>query len=326
MSDDARAMSPSTVDLYWQAGVEVTVPIPGTPECRVVFDPSHGHVSLLTPLIGKEPDVTRLRNLSFSTTHDGDMEWGELRIEADGSHQAAFAMATTVADRLQLENESLALAVPHAVDIYQNLLRNRGGLNDEQQRGLVGELLVLEHLVQTYGAEHTVEAWHGPLAEEHDFFFASQHFEVKTTSGERRRHAIGSTAQLTQLGGTDLWLVSVQITAGVGGAGRSLPRLVADVRAAVGDERPLLDDRLGSMGWSDVDSDLYPARWQLRTSPRSYLVDDAFPRLTESLLSPVIPKWNLVEDVSYRIDVTDLPCPISPAALAGFVETAGATA
>lgn len=325
-SDDARTMSAKSVDTYWFAGHQVTVPLPGTPECRIVFDPSHDHMSLLTPLTGKEPDVTKLKNLTFSTTMDGDVEWGELRVEAADSHQAAFAMVTTVANRLQLDKESLALAVPHAVEVYQNLLKKRTGLNDEQQRGLVGELLLLEHLVGKYGVELTVEAWHGPLAEEHDFFFASQHFEVKTTTGERRKHVIGNTSQLTQSAGTDLWLVSIQITAGVGGAGRSLPRLVADAREAVGDERPEFDGRLGEMGWKDVEADLYPTLWQLRSSPRAYLVDEQFPRLTEVLLSPHVPNWNLVTDVSYRIDVTDLAHPSRPQALIGFVETGGTPA
>jgi hypothetical protein len=321
MTTDARTMSPSTVDLYWQAGHQVTVPLSGHPDCRLVFDPSHGCLSLQTPLTGKEPEVSSLRNISFGTTTDGETTWGELRVEAEDSYQAAFAMLTAVADRLQVDGESLALAVPHAVEAYKRMLARRTGLSDEQQRGLVGELLVLQHLISTHGTALAVESWHGPLAEEHDFFFAGQHLEVKTTSGERRRHVIGNTSQLTQSDGTDLWLVSVQITAGVVGAGTSLPALVAATRRAAEDERPEVDRRLASLGWKDTDADLYPAVWQYRTQPRAYLVTGDFPRITDALISDRVPSWPLVADISYRIDLTDHPFPSRPAALAGFVET-----
>jgi hypothetical protein len=326
MSDDARTMSPATVDLYWQAGLQVTVPLPGTPECRIMFDPSHNCLSLLTPLTGKEPDVAKLRNISFGTAVDGEITWGELRVETADSYQVAFAMVTTIADRLQQEGESLALAVPHAVEAYQNLLARRRGLNDEQQRGLVGELMLLQHLVEKHGPVSAVESWHGPLAEEHDFFFSSQHFEVKTTTMERRRHVIGNTSQLTQSPGTELWLVSIQITAGGVGAGTTLPKLVADTRRAVGDERPEFDRRLETMGWDDLDADLYTAIWQLRSSPRTYLVEGDFPRITEDLIADRVPNWSLVSDVGYRIDMTDYPHPSCPDALSGFVETNGASA
>lgn len=323
MSDDARDMSAATVDAYWASGERVSVPIPGDPECRVVFDPRGRVVSLLTPFVGKEPDVVKLRSVTFSTAVDGARVWGEVRVDASDSHQAAFALVTTIADRLQREGESLAVAVPHAVDTYQALLARRKGLNDEQQRGLFGELLVLRQLVQSCGPETAVESWHGPLAEEHDFFLAGVHLEVKTTAGERRKHMISGVSQLTQAPGTPLWLVSVQITAGVEGAGLSLPALVAAARVDLADDRIEFDHRLEDMGWEDVHADLYPSMWQFRTQPRAYLVDGAFPRITSELIADRVPSWPLVSDLKYRVDVTDLPFPSTPAALSGFVETEG---
>ncbi|MDX6276669.1 MAG: hypothetical protein QOJ72_797 [Nocardioidaceae bacterium] len=323
MSDDARDMSSATVDAYWASGEQVTVPLPGTPDCRVVFDPRGHSVSLLSPLTGKEPDVVKLRSVSFSTAVDGSRVWGEVRVDASESHQAAFALVTTIANRLQRDGESLAVAVPHAVDTYQALLARRKGLNDEQQRGLFGELLVFRQVVLASGAATAVDAWHGPLAEEHDLFLAGLHLEVKTTAAERRKHMIGGVSQLSQSPGTPLWLVSVQITAGVEGAGQSLPALVAAARADLADERIEFDRRLENMGWDDLHADLYPAVWQLRSPPRSYLVDGDFPRMTAALIADRVPSWSLVSDINYRIDATDLPFPSAPAVLSGFVETEG---
>lgn len=326
MSDDARNMSAATVDAYWESGEQVSVPLPGDPECRVVFDPRGRAVSLLSPLTGNEPDVVKLRSVTFSTAVDGARVWGEVRVDASDSHQAAFALVTTIADRMQRGGESLAVAVPHAVDTYQALLARRMGLNDEQQRGLFGELLVLRQLVDACGRATAVESWHGPSAEEHDFFLAGLHLEVKTTAAERRKHMISGVSQLTQSPGTPLWLVSLQITAGVEGAGLSLPALIAAARADLGDERIEFDRRLEGMGWDDLHADLYPSVWQLRTQPHAYMVDGVFPRITGTLIADRVPSWPLVSDIKYRIDVTDMSFPSTPAALSGFVATEGNTA
>lgn len=323
MNDDARNMTPATVDLYWTSGEQVSVPLTGAPECRVVFDPRGHAVSLLSPLVGKEPDIVRFRNVTFSTAVDGARVWGEVRIDASTSHQAAYALVSSIADRMQHHGESLAVAVPHAMETYQALLAKRQGLNDEQQRGLFGELLVLRQLITTCGASIAVEAWHGPAAEEHDFFLAGLHLEVKTTSGERRKHVIGGVTQLSQSPGTPLWLVSVQITAGVEGAGLTLPALVAAARSDLADERIEFDRRIEEMGWDDLHADLYPATWQLRTQPRAYIVDGDFPRITSLLIADRVPSWSLVSDLKYRIDITDHAYPSAPAALDGFVETEG---
>lgn len=323
MSDDARTLSKATVDAYWTAGHRVSVPIPGKPSCRIVFDPSYGTIGLQTPLQGREPDVATLRNIGFETfTEDGDV-WGEVRVVARDSHHAAFAMLSSIADRIQQFHQSLAVAVPHAVQDYKSLLAGRHGLNNEQQIGLAGELLLLRHLVGQLGPTAAVPAWHGPLAEEHDFFFASAHFEVKTTSGERRRHVIGNISQLTQSPGTPLWLVSIQLTAGARGASVSLPQLVAEVRTAAGDERPELDRRLGALGWENEHVDLYLSTWQLRSTPRVYRIQGDFPRITDEIIGDRVPSWNLVSDVSYRVDLSNLPYPLGPAALLGFVESEG---
>lgn len=323
MTDDARHMTPATVDVYWNAGRRVSVPMPGSPTCQVVIDPSYHTVSLRSPLTGGEPDVAKMRNVSFHTETDGDETWGELRVTVTGSHHAALALVTTVADRLQIENESLALAVPHAINAYRLLLAKRSKLSDEQQRGLFGELLVLEHLMSSIGAQTALEAWHGPAAEEHDFFLSNQHLEVKTTTSESRRHVIGSMTQLTDTPNVPLWLVSIQLTGGVVGDGRTLPELVSDVRRYAGDLGPVLDARLEGLNWDDEDRDLYPDVWQLRSGPRAYRVEGEFPRITDELVGDDIPSRPLVSDVSYRIDVTTFPCPDRPQVLADFTETDG---
>ena len=59
-------------------------------------------------------------------------------------------------------------AVNAAVANLRNLLAARTRLSEEQQRGLLGELLLLERLLLEHGPT-ALEWWLGPAAEQHDF-------------------------------------------------------------------------------------------------------------------------------------------------------------
>jgi hypothetical protein len=158
------------------------------------------------------------------------------------------------------------------------------------------------------------------LSEEHDFTFDSVHIEVKTTSGERRRHVINGLDQLVPLWGVPLSLVSSQLTRTASGGGRTLPQVIANTRKIAGGHRVAADARFERFGWHEDDADLYPTFWALRSQPRAYSVEGDFPAITPDLLGPLIPNYALVSEVSYRVDLTDLHHDALPDPIAGFVE------
>lgn len=66
------------------------------------------------------------------------------------------------------------------------------------------------------------------------------------------------------------------------------------------------DSTLAGLGWRENDSDLYRRRYQLRSVPRAYLVDEQFPAITSERLDRVVPKRANVVGVTYRVNITDL--------------------
>lgn len=320
----SRHLNFESLDTYWATRIPMEIPVPGEPVCRLHLDPGHDEISLLTPLVGQEPSLSRFRNIDLNTFAEDHESWAELRIRVAGSLHGAYSILVTVADRMQIGQESLAVAVPRAIAEHRGVLAGRVGLSEEQEIGLYGELLVLESLLHD-GVKEATHAWAGPLSEEHDFTFVSAHVEVKTTSAERRRHMIGTLQQLEPVRGVPLWLLSIQLTRSSGAGGRALAQLVHDVRGISGERVIDVDDRLAAVGWDDDVQDLFTTVWTLRSTPRCYRVDESFPALTQDRLVQSVPQASFLSDVSYRVDVTDLDPSDVPPPLGGFMTAEGAT-
>jgi hypothetical protein len=173
--------------------------------------------------------------------------------------------------------------------------------------------LVLDFLIKKIGAGPAVEAWQGPLSEEHDFVFSDVHLEIKTTSGEQRRHMMHGFMQLVPLRGLPLSVISIQLTRSNHEGGLTLGQMVSSVRAKSGGHRPKVDAGLESFGWDDADVELYTTFWTKRNEPRAFDVDERFPALTAARLTKVIPNLKVVTDLSYRVDLTHF----TPSALLG---------
>ncbi len=320
---DGRHLTVATLHELWKSGVPIVLPIDGAPACRLELDPQLGLIRLLTAHQTPEPDVAKLKNVQFRAVVSGGEEVAELSVRTGDDVYAAYGLLASIADDLQVEQESLAASVAGAVARHRTMLVSLGGLTLENEIGLVGELLFLEFLIGAVGAELAVSTWHGPLSEEHDFLFDDVHIEVKTTAGEQRKHKINGVAQLVPIPGVPLSLLSIQLTRSAGTTGRTLPELVDAVRGAVGGHLVRLDALLASSGWLAEEADLYSTRWAFRTPPRAFAVESDFPAITAERLAPVVPNFPLVSEVSYKIDLTSFTSDSVPGVLAGFIAIPG---
>jgi len=270
------------------------------------IDPSCEEIELRTPAAGSQPEVTAFERLSFARVQRSGAEWFRLVVDARDMHYEAYVLLESIVDQLK-SGASFRHAVSEAVSALRDLLAGRSRLTEEKILGLVGELLVLTRAIDGLGEEAAIGAWLGPLAEEHDFAFEQFDAEVKTTKSESRVHVIGSETQLEPEPGRPLYLVSIQLTrAGLAEHGFTLPSVIADVRSRLDQTRRTFDAAIEGLGWRDADADLYKVRYQLRSTPRAYLVDDEFPAITSARLDQVVPKRPHVGSVTYRVNVTDL--------------------
>jgi len=285
-----------------------------TPRCVITIDPIHEEIALTVPAEGAEPDVSKFSRISFEVLGDGTEREFEIRVDATDAHFEAYNILTAIIDEL-FTGSTFARATTEALGSYKALLRGKSGLSTEQQLGLYGELLVVRQLIASIGEANAIEAWLGPASEQHDFVFGAFDAECKTTTSEKRIHTIGSASQLEKIPGRDLWLISVQITRAGLDAGESLNELVTAVAASLDTEADKFWNYLRGLGWRREDGDLYSQRFMLRSAVQTYLVTDDFPAITTAALKSVIPHFETVSDVSYRVDVSSRETATAPAPL-----------
>ena len=320
-ADDARHLTFHTLDELWNNGAPMTIPIKGEPACQLRLDPKNTIIRLVTAYESPEPDVAKLKNVGFSAVVEGDEDLAELTVQADGNVHGAYGLLAAIADQLQIEKLPLAAAVAVGLARHRNVVASRAALTSEKEIGLFGELIFLEFLIHTLGAGRALAAWQGPLSEEHDFTFDAVHIEVKTTSGERRKHVIHGLEQLVPLRGVPLSLLSIQLTRSSPEGGRTLPQVVTHIRSLAGGYQVAVDTKLESFGWRGEDSDLYATFWRLRSQPLAFSVEGAFPAMTPDLVGPVVPSFGLLSEVSYKVDITDLAHDSLPDPIGEFVES-----
>lgn len=315
-------MSPETIEEYFRSGVAVAFQLSTKTHSRLEIDPAVQEMRFFTPAQGSAPDVTGYERIEIDTINfvgvEGD--WFQLTVDASGMHYEAYSLMVSIADQLH-GGTSFRNAVSESLSTLRDLLSNRRRMTPEIETGLVGELLVFQHSVATIGEDSAIAAWLGPLSEEHDFSFDSFDAEVKTTRSESRTHKIGTATQLQPVTSRPLYFISVQVTnAGQAIEGFTVAELISQIRATLDRNQRSFDSNLSNLGWRDIDSDLYGTRFQLRSTPRAYLVGPGFPAITTNLLEAVVPQWSHVAGISYQIDLTTLPHVLPPAPLNQFCE------
>ncbi len=174
------------------------------------------------------------------------------------------------------------------------------GLTEEQQRGLIGELRLLEQrLLPLLGATASTRCWTGPLDAPRDFEISAVHVEAKTCGPTQTGVVISSEQQL-DLAGCDrlfLYVAKVAVAAEAPEDGVTVTDAAKRARAAIEAVNPLavdiFEERLFATGF-DWDHDYSDRPW-LVTGETLFEVRDEFPRLTPGM----IPAG--VENLSYRL-------------------------
>lgn len=173
------------------------------------------------------------------------------------------------------------------------------GISAERQRGLFGELMVLETLLRTgLPLVEGVSSWKGSSGSDQDFIHMDAAIEVKTTiSREPRKISISSEKQLDNTDLESLALVVLTLNE-VESGGISLPDAVGAVRQLLVNDREadsIFESRLIEAGYLDSDADKYPKRYKIR-SIEIFNVQDEFPRIIS------VPQG--VEDLRYTVTIS----------------------
>lgn len=275
---------------------------------HLFYEPDQRRLGIRVPMGEDELGASPLAQVSIGPLRVGEVDVVEIATAAPTLFPYFHAFALSVADRVQLDGLDTHAAVNECILRWQDLLRLAGRLGPERELGLLGELWLLRYLIGQRGAADALMSWTGPTRAAHDFRFAGQEIEVKTTRGEHRVHLISSDTQLIASEGCSLSILSLQFTVAGPHEGWTLPGAVAEVRAVLGDAALVrtFDGLLGDAYALDVeDLSAYTGRVKLRTPPYIVPVGDGFPRLVPA---EALPPEQLarVSDVRYRVDVEGL--------------------
>ncbi|MBO3746186.1 PD-(D/E)XK motif protein [Streptosporangiaceae bacterium NEAU-GS5] len=306
MTAENRHMSLESLAYFLSSPAAMVHLISGTPELVLFLDPQRREIGLRArPTPGEPHPDTGLEYVRLRSVQRGRDRHVEVVVTEPGLFLDAYPFLCAVADRVQLQGLSLGAALDDTLRILARLLARRDTFSTEQELGLVGEIMFLLRLIRSIGPDEALHAWRGSEREEHDFSIRGHDLEVKTTSGERRTHWIGSLTQLLPTPGRPLWLISNQLTTAEFTDGHSLPDLIEMARRRLGSLSTVFDRKLGGAGWQEAYTDTCRRRWRRRAASVAFAVVEGFPSLTQDKISGV--PLVRISDVSYRVDLTEQP-------------------
>lgn len=161
---------------------------------------------------------------------------------------------------------------------------NFQGLTIERQKGLIGELLLFNSLLdEEYSIDALLESWTGPDFNDKDFRFGSFGIEVKLTSSKVPKVKISSERQLDNENLTKLYLV-LYVVEEVKDKGFSLNSIIEQIRTKINNNQNALkffNERLLLVGYFDEDFENYKRQYAFRKR-NFYEVTNDFPRLVAS--------------------------------------------
>lgn len=202
--------------------------------------------------------------------------------------------------------DSPGLVVVTVLDRWRDLLgpSKRTLLSEQQIKGLLAELHVLEHLAARAAGE-ALTLWTGADQARHDFTGAMAACEVKASSlVDRVQIHVNGLTQLQAPPGASLLLV-VERFERVPVGGDSIPQVVARLRALGIPEKALFKKLLAS-GVHPTDFPVYSELRFTLLERRLYLVADDFPRITSAMLMDT-PAHDRVSAVEYVVDLGAQP-------------------
>ena len=133
-----------------------------------------------------EVPPTGLEHLTAHTVHHDGQRMIEIAVTDPRLFVDAYPLLCAVADRVQLDQQTLTAALAETLRRLGHLLQTENVLSQEKEIGLVGELLFLAGIAHVVGPDAALTAWRGRQAEEHDFGLD------ETTSRSRPRRRSGA--------------------------------------------------------------------------------------------------------------------------------------
>ena len=163
---------------------------------------------------------------------------------------------------------------------------NFNGLSIEQQKGLICEMLFINHLLDHQKSSSTIlNGWTGPDFEDKDFVFGATGIEIKLTSSKYPKLKITNEGQLDAQNLNELFLILYTVE-DVKENGFTLNSLIDQIQEKLSaniDELKFFNERLMLLGYFEDDKEHYNKMYSLKKI-YTYSVSEEFPKIIKSQL------------------------------------------
>jgi hypothetical protein len=220
-----------------------------------------------------------------------------------------YALIGDVLSRVKEGQLDVLRALELSLGDFETLLSGVGGISREKAVGLYGELWVLRELLHAKTA--SLDSWVGCDMQLHDFRIGLAELEIKTTTGNTRRHSIHGLNQLTPTPGHSLHLISIRIALAGAEPGESLKDVVESLRKMLpAGDIARFDAMVATVGFSALDEECL-VRYRLAAVPMSISVGEDFPEMSYAWLHQVVggESASRVRDVDLQLDLEGLGNP-----------------
>ncbi|MFY0686264.1 MAG: PD-(D/E)XK motif protein [Cyclobacteriaceae bacterium] len=202
------------------------------------------------------------------------------------------------------DSDGALFTINRRINYWRKLFARAKGqlLSIEHQRGLFGELYLLQLLLQSTDKHHDViHSWTGPEGSNQDFTLDQTAIEVKTSKSNHPILNISNEEQLNYHNWKDLYLYLIITNETRGGQG-TLNNIIKEVICALVDTPDLVDSFQNKLSNLGINPDEYEDYVEIGFSVRKckcFKVSDGFPIIIkEHLLS------DQVFNVKYQIDIS----------------------
>lgn len=162
-------------------------------------------------------------------------------------------------------------------------------LTVSRQKGLIGELLYLQKMIEIHGGRKAVNSWSGPDWAAKDFIYDDTWAEIKAVKSSAAVVEISSVEQLDSDYDGCLVIYSLDKTTVSDITGFTLPEIVNKTETLlIDDSDSLADFRLKILEYGYSYSPKYESYKFLLDEKRIFIVTEDFPRIKRSEISPGI--------------------------------------
>ncbi len=263
-------------------------------------------IAFLSECEFSEPQSTRA--IKVSSVSEDESTWLFFDLLEAPAKAVFFALCDDLVGVLEAntdieEAESISI-LKNRFQAWRSMFsQNRQSLSEEQLVGLLGELYFLHvFMVPRFGAEKAIYSWGGADGLSKDFSVDNLWFEVKTISISSSSVKINSLAQLTSDFFGELDVIRYEKMSGLYDdpfcmVSKLFRLIMNDITD--NDVRALFLSKIVSCGF-DIAGEEASVRFRIDSLSR-YLVDDSFPRITES----DVPHPE-IEEVTYTLNLNAL--------------------